>query len=207
MNSANSMIHFSRQRFFHFAILACTFLARHPGLHAQDCIVDLEPATAKIVFTLDATLHTVHGSFKLKSGAIRFDPSTGSAGGTIVIDALSGESGNGTRDHRMHREILESSAFSEIVFTPKQIKGALAAEGASQLEVAGQLRLLGRDHDLTLAVNVQSSSGQLQIATQTEIPYVQWGLKNPSTFILRVSDKVAIDVRASGHLRSAGAAN
>jgi polyisoprenoid-binding protein YceI len=207
MNSANFMILFSRRRFFHFVALAFIFLALHPTLHAQDCIVDLDPATTKIGFTLDATLHTVHGSFKLKSGAIRFDPSTGSATGTIVIDALSGESGNGSRDHRMHREILESSAFSEIVFTPKQVQGALAAEGASKLEVAGQLHLLGRDHDLTLALNVQSSNGQLQLTTQAEIPYVQWGLKNPSTFILKVSDKVAIDIRASGYLRCAGAAN
>jgi polyisoprenoid-binding protein YceI len=207
MNSTNSMILFSRHRFSHFVVLACILLALHPTLHAQDCFVDLDPNTTKIEFTLDATLHTVHGSFKLKSGAIRFDPSTGSASGAIVIDALSGESGNGSRDHRMHREVLESGTFSEIVFTPKQVKGALAAEGASHLEVAGQLRLLGRDHDLTLALNAQSSNGQLQLTTQALIPYVQWGLKNPSTFILRVSDKLAIDVRASGHLGCAGATN
>jgi len=29
---------------------------------------------------------------------------------------------------------------------------------------------------------------------------VQWGMKNPSTFILRVSDKVDLDIAASGHL-------
>jgi hypothetical protein len=107
----------------------------------------------------------------------------------------------------MHREILESGTFSEIVFTPKQIKGALAAEGTSKLEVAGQLRLLGRDHDFTLALNVESNSGQLQLTTQAVIPYVQWGLKNPSTFVLRVNDKVTIAIRASGRMRRAGASN
>jgi hypothetical protein len=29
---------------------------------------------------------------------------------------------------------------------------------------------------------------------------VQWGMKNPSTFILRVSDKVDLDIAASGRL-------
>jgi hypothetical protein len=32
------------------------------------------------------------------------------------------------------------------------------------------------------------------------IPYVAWGLKNPSTFILRVSDKLDLDFDATGQL-------
>jgi hypothetical protein len=32
------------------------------------------------------------------------------------------------------------------------------------------------------------------------IPYIKWGLKNPSTFILRASDKVEIDIHAVGQV-------
>jgi hypothetical protein len=34
------------------------------------------------------------------------------------------------------------------------------------------------------------------------VPYVQWGMKNPSTLFLRVGDKVNIDLEAVGHVRT-----
>jgi polyisoprenoid-binding protein YceI len=179
-----------------FGLLVLLIL--NPLLHAQESAVELDPVATKIEFTLGASLHTVHGSFKLKSGAIHFDSSTGVAGGAIVIDALSGESGNSSRDKRMHRDILESDRFPEIILTPKQLKGTLARTGPSKLEVTGQIRLDGQDHEITLPVDVQLSGQEFHLTAHIEIPYVQWGLKNPSTFILRVSDKVAIDIRASG---------
>ena len=187
-----------RLGFFRNFLTALILFAAQPSLHAQQSAVDLDPALTKIEFVLGASLHTVHGSFKLKSGTIRFDSSTGVAGGAIVIDALSGGSGNSSRDKRMHHEILESDKFAEIVLTPKQVKGELAETGPSKLEVTGLIRLHGQDHDITFPVDVQSSGQQLQLSAHFEIPYVQWGLKNPSTFILRVSDKVTIDIRASG---------
>jgi polyisoprenoid-binding protein YceI len=194
-------------RAFRILFSLCVFavVGLLPAAQAQELAVQLDPAQSKIEFTLGATLHSVHGSFKLKSGAIRFDPSTGTVSGAITIDATSGESGNTGRDKRMHREILESGQFPEIIFTPKQIKGALAAEGPSKLEVAGTIRLHGQEHDVTLPLEILSRAGHLQFTTQAVIPYVQWGLKNPSTFILRVSDKVTIDIRAAGSLTSAAA--
>ena len=183
-----------------FGGLATLILA--PPSRAQESIVQLDPAQTKIEFSLEGNFHTVHGKFALKSSTIRFDSSTGKISGSIIVDATSGDSGNNGRDKKMHREILESTKFPDIVFTAGQITGSVAAEGASKVEVAGQFRLHGQDHEVTLPIDVKADGRNLQIATHIEIPYVQWGLKNPSNFLLRVSDKVAVDIQATGHLQS-----
>jgi polyisoprenoid-binding protein YceI len=184
--------------------LAVLILA--PASRAQEFIVQLDPAQTKIEFSLSGTMHTVHGKFALKSSAIRFNPSSGKFSGAIVVDATSGESGNGGRDARMHREILDSAKFPEIVFTPTQMAGAVAAERDSKVQVSGRFRLHGQEHDVTLPVEVKAEGGNVQIAIHTEIPYVQWGLKNPSNFLLRVAEMVAIEIHAAGRMQSVEAA-
>ena len=200
-------IHF-RRRFSALFILAAfaglATLVLAPASQAQESLVQLDPAQTKIEFSLGGNFHTVHGKFALKSGTIHFDPSSGKISGAIVVDATSGDSGNSGRDKKMHREILESAKFPEIVFTPIKITGAVAAEGASKAEVSGQFRLHGQDHDVTLPIDVNADGRNLQITTHIEIPYVQWGLKNPINFLLRVRDKVVIDIEATGRVQSAG---
>jgi len=185
-----------------YAGLAVMILA--PASRAQESIVQIDPAQTKIEFSLSGNVHTVHGKFALKSSTLRFDPSTGKIDGAIVVDATSGDSGNSGRDARMHREILESAKFPEIVFTPALMAGAVAAEGSSTVQVMGKFHLHGQDHDVTLPIEVKSDGKNLQIATHIDIPYVKWGLKNPSNFFLRVNDTVAIEIQAAGHLQSAG---
>ena len=44
-----------------------------PGL-AREVVVTLDPAKSTVQFTLGDVLHTVHGTFKIKSGEVRYDP-------------------------------------------------------------------------------------------------------------------------------------
>lgn len=162
--------------------------------------VEFDPAQTQVHFTVVSTLHTVHGEFKLKKGLIRFDPSTGAASGAIVIDAASGESASQSRDSRMQKSILESQKYPDITFTPRRVKGQVAMQGESHVEVEGIFNLHGADHPLTMLAKVTANNGQLNATTHFVVPYIQWGLKNPSTFILRVSDKVDIDLQATGRV-------
>jgi len=173
-------------------------------LRAQDTTLELDPANTQIAFTLAATLHTVHGTFKLKGGTIHFNPATGSASGIVVVDATSGDTGNKGRDHKMHQEVLESQRYPEITFTPTKLSGKVELQGDSTVEVDGAFRLHGADHPITLILPVQTKGNTLSVRTHIVIPYVAWGLKNPSTFLLHVGDKVEVDVTAAGKLVPGG---
>jgi hypothetical protein len=45
---------------------------------------------------------------------------------------------------------------------------------------------------------VHSEHSQMNAALEFSVPYVKWGMKDPSTFILRVKDTVEIEVQAAG---------
>src|SRR5271166_3750236 len=121
------------------------FLAMRSVCAAQQMQVTLDPAQSKIEWTLGATMHTVHGTFKLKSGTVKFDPRSGEVTGEIVVDATSGESGNHDRDADMHNKVLESARYPEITFVPRHVAGSLAEQGKSNLQVQGVFRIHGAD--------------------------------------------------------------
>jgi len=170
-----------------FLLLACA-----AALCAADTVLQLDPARTQIAFTLSDPLHTVHGTFKLKRGNIRFDPETGKASGEIVIDVASGESGSGMRDRRMHKDVLESKKYPEAVFTPNRVDGHL---GQTEMTVYGMFRIHGAEHEMTMNFKVTAEGGGYAATAHFAIPYVQWGMKDPSNFLLKVSDKVEMDVK------------
>ena len=190
-----------RLRIFLFISLAVLCVAgSSSALWAQEMTLELNPANTKVEFTLSDVLHTVHGTFGLKSGQIHFNPSSGSASGLVVVDVKSGQSGNNSRDRKMHEDILQSEQYPDATFTPTKMSGGFSPQGSSEIQVDGSFRIHGSDHSITLVIPLQISGSTANFKTQLVLPYVQWGMKNPSTFVLRVSDKVTLDLAASGQL-------
>jgi polyisoprenoid-binding protein YceI len=179
------------------ALFAVAALAPH--LHAQEMAFEFDPAQTQVAFSVNTTLHTVHGSFRLRSGKVRLDPATGNASGELIVDATSGESGNNSRDQRMHRGILESAKFSDIVFRPDHIEGKLPLTGSTTLQAHGTFLIHGAAHEMTLPIQVATDADRITASLNFSVPYIKWGMKNPSTFILRVSDQAQIEIHAVGH--------
>jgi polyisoprenoid-binding protein YceI len=180
--------------------LLCTLaLALAPLCYsgATNVSLELDPAKTQVQFTLHDVLHTVHGTFQLKKGVIAFDPDSGKASGEIVVDVTSGASGSNARDHRMHKEILQSQRYPEAVFTPDHVTGSLPAQGQSQMDVHGVFKLHGAEHELTMHFQVERTGDHYGASTHFQIPYVEWGMKNPSNFLLKVEKTVDIDIQTT----------
>ena len=181
--------------------LALLTLASARHARAQETVLELDPAQTQIGFTLGDVLHTVHGLFKLKQGTISFNPATGQAGGLVVVDATSGDSGSHARDHKMHKDVLQSDQFPEITFVPQQVQGQVLPAGDFKVQVMGIFTMHGESHPLTLSVQANTTGEQLTANVTFDVPYVNWGLKNPSTLFLRVNSVVGITIQAVGHIR------
>ena len=166
----------------HLAVLCCAlFLALAARTIAQKpqtpIAITLDPSTTAVHWTLNTTIHTVHGTFRLKNGAFKIDPATGDASGLIVVDATSGESGDSSRATHVDGNI------------------DLAASGP--VIVHGILNLHGQDHPLQITVNLHPQSSAVALATHFTVPFVAWGLKDPSTFVFRTDKQVILDVDAT----------
>jgi polyisoprenoid-binding protein YceI len=170
-----------------------------PALAAHYSI-ELNSANTKIEFTLGDVLHTVHGTFALRSGTIDFDPDSGAASGRVVIDVASGNSGSEARDHRMHKNVLESAKYPEATFVPDSVEGKVAIPGQSSIKLHGMLTIHGAAHEITMNVEEKSTSSVMDATVRFEIPYVAWGMKDPSNFMLRVNKTVQVSMQTNASL-------
>lgn len=159
----------------------------------------LDRSASKIEFSLGATLHTVHGTFEVKEESmLRVDPASGQMTGRVVVDVQSGQTGNRERDRDMHQDVLGTAQFPEAVFSPTRLRGKLSLTGESEVAVRGILRIHGQDHDVTLPAKISIENGHFTATSYLSIPYVKWGMKDPSTIILRVKKTVELEIRIAG---------
>ena len=173
-----------------FAIPACA--ARYS--------LELKPENTNLAWTLGDVLHTVHGTFNLKSGVIDFETDTGAASGRVVIDVTSGDSGSDARDRKMHANVLESAKYPEAVFTPDRLEGKLTVPGTSNVKLEGVFLIHGVEHRMTMTVEAKATEDYVNASIAFDVPYVAWGMKDPSNFILKVNKIVQFSVHSAGAL-------
>ena len=163
-------------------------------------VVDLDPAHTTIAYSLDGWPHHTQGTFALKRGQIRIDPQTDKIDGSITVDATSGNSGHSVRDERMKSSVLEVDRFPEITFVPQQVISHGSPEGGFPAVVRGLMWLHGARHSFTVPAVIRRDGDRVTIQSEFAIPFVAWGLTDPSILMFTVAKVVQVDVKASGRL-------
>ncbi len=176
-----------------------------PQPSASEIVLGVDPAKSKVYWTLGSTVHTVHGSFAFKKGNLRLDTSTGKASGEIIVDAASGNSGNDSRDRKMHKEVLESARYAEVIFRPDRVEGEIPPQRAFTVNVHGLLVLHGSEHQLTVPVQAELAGDHWTGSAKFNVPFIDWGLKNPGNFFLKVDHAVQIELELKGSLQNPAA--
>ena len=180
---------------------AILLLAPPAEVGAVERVLTLSPKETRIAFTLDATAHTVHGTVPVTAGTIRFEPVTGRASGEVTIDLTRARTGNDRRDRDMHRTVLETGKYPKAVLQPERLAGRLPPSGPAEVKLQGVLRFHGTDHRLEIPARVVIDGSRLRGEAHLTIPYVAWGLKDPSRFVLRVGKSVDVRVEIVGELK------
>ena len=173
------------------AILSPVALAQH-----QSFVVN--PDASEVKMTLKTTHELVEGTFRVQSGSIEFDDSTPKMSGLISVVAGSGKTGNNSRDKKMNKDILQVEQYAAVSFEPKTYAGIIAPSGDSTIQVTGIFTLLGTPHEITVPILVHLDGASATAKAHFVVPYVQWGLKNPSFFIWKADNDVAIDLNLVG---------
>ena len=164
---------------------------------ARGISLTMDAAQSKVNYTLNTTIHTVHGTFALKRGSIRIE-ADGKASGEIVADATSGQSGDSSRDKKMHKDVLESAKYTDVIFRPDRVDGNFPASGPVSAQMHGKFALHGSEHEVTVPVKGEINGDRWHGTATIKIPYVDWGLKSPSNFILKADPVVEVELELVG---------
>ncbi|HUZ95074.1 MAG TPA: YceI family protein [Edaphobacter sp.] len=182
-----------------FAVLALAVILA-PAALAQHQTFAVNPDASEIKMTLNTTHEVVNGMFRIQSGSIEFDRKNPKMSGSVTVLAGSGKTGSDSRDKKMNKDILKVDQFASVSFAPKTYNGTIAASGDSSIQVRGVFTLLGTAHDLTIPMQIHMDGSKVTAKGQFVVPYVQWGLKNPSFMFWKAENDVAIDLNLVGQI-------
>jgi polyisoprenoid-binding protein YceI len=186
------------------ALLFAIPLALASGASAQHQTFKVDPDASQVAFTLGGSGHHVQGTFHVESGSIDFDIRAQKISGFVVVTAASGNSGEPSRDKKMNTDVLDTDHFAQVTFAPGSYQGTIAPSGDSTIQVSGIFTLHGTPHDLTLPMQIHIDGANLTAKGHFTVPYVKWGLKDPSIFVLKVAKEVDIDLDLRGRLTPGG---
>jgi polyisoprenoid-binding protein YceI len=180
-------------------VILVSLAAIGPAVAAEQNL-RLDPGATQIGFLLESTFHDVHGTLFLDRGEIRFDMESGEAAGEIVLDARRTVSGNTKRDKKMHKKVLDTQTFPEIRFRADRVEGRLPTGGTETVTLHGTISIHGDDHPTSLVAEITRNGDRIHATLTLSVPFVEWGIPDPSVLFLRVAKVVEVSIETDGTL-------
>ena len=124
------------------AAFLCSLALSFSLMLNQSCCTAIPPRRSRTSRSA-LTCASVHGTFNVKRCEINFDPASAAISGEVVFDASAGQTGNGSRDRKMHKDVLESERYPDITFRPDRVDGKVVAATTSTVQVHGMYGIHG----------------------------------------------------------------
>jgi polyisoprenoid-binding protein YceI len=167
---------------------------------AQKQTFTADANASKVAMTLKTNHEVVNGTFHLQSGSIDFDRTSTAIAGSVVVSAVGGDTGNGSRDKKMSKDVLMVDKYTTVSFAPKSYSGTIATTGDSTIQVTGIFTLIGQPHEVTIPMQIHIEGSACTAKAHLIIPYVQWGLKDPSFMMWKTEKDVTVDLTLVGKI-------
>jgi polyisoprenoid-binding protein YceI len=178
------------------------------AIPARNIEIHFDPQSTQIHFKVVSLLRDVRGTFQFKGGALAIDPDSTLAQGELLVDATTGRTGNAARDRELRDEVLETGRYPSIFFHAEHLRGLVPkSDGSSDVIAEGMLTIHGTDHPMQMKVHLIRVGNVLSATTHFNVPYVEWGMKNPHGTLFRLSKIVQVDVNAKGPIRTVATIN
>lgn len=158
----------------------------------------VDPATSEVHFTLGASDGPVNGSFRVTGGEFTLDQASGAMTGTVTVDATSGTSGNQKRDKKMTNDQMKAQTYPAVTFAPTKFSGPVKDSADSTGQVDGNFTLLGQGHPISVPMNVHMEGDRFSATGEFTVPFVSWGMKDPSFMMFKVEKQVKVQLKLAG---------
>ena len=137
----------------------------------------------------------------MSPSTLRWNSETGEASGRVVIQADALDTGIDARNAKMREVVLLTSTYPEIVFEATGFELRQPGQEEMRFLLKGTLILVGDAHQIELETHARRrGDGSWKARADLSVPYVEWGLADPSMPLFGVDKHVSVEVKAVGTL-------
>ena len=186
-------------------ILAVFFLAVAFGsASAQEFLEQpLTPENTKIGFTLDSTLHVIHGSAPKFQGSLRFPLSQKPEAfhAQVAVPVKDMVTGNDSRDEKMRDYCFEMKKYPEIRFESTGVENlppSLEKGKDFEFTLKGNLTIKDVTREISIPVKGATKDDGLHLSGKVMLNYLKdFNIKDPSVLLFRVAKEVEVSVEVN----------